>query len=922
MIMGFEFLNFVNPLILGALITLPLLWWLLRLTPPKAKRIVFGGAYFLAQIKSSEKTSKSIPLWLLILRMMIITLIILSFADPYFKNSDPLIQKDNQNEIAIIIDNSWASASNWNIIKNQARSLIKDASRENKKIILATPHNYTEDNLSLLLEDTALSTLEQFEPTLISIKQANYDTLLDDLSRLTENKALVSFYLNDGLSNKRENAFLETLSTNSLSLTIFDHNNVKDLASLHRASSQTSNEITLTTNSDIKDFTLSYMDDQQQLLYTQKIQIKGEQALNRITLDADSSLLRSTKLISLTEQNHAGAKFWMRSNQIEKSIGLLQKKAKEKTDKLNYLNPYFYIEKALSPYHKVTKGNLGALSEKSQILVLSDSTDINEEDLSDIYKWIENGGIFIRFADENLASGLHSDLSPVTLRITGREFDTAFSWQDPQKIKLYKENSPFAPYNIPSDILVNKQILAEPALDLNQRTLASLEDGTPIITAEQRGLGWLVLFHVDATPKWSTLPLSGHFIDQLNALTQLSLKDSNVSDTDADNTSYRLIQKLDFNGMLRPAGDALVSITLPLKQNQITSLDEPAGLYENDQGNLFNLNFGQTASRDIRNSLNLEPSLNIREYNKTKDFEFKYLLLLLALFLFLLDWLYILNLKGVLKMQNILPTLLLGYVFIAFSPTTSFAQEITPPNTNGIYLAYVQSGDPNIDSIAENGLNNLMKETVLRTSADIKGVVGVNIERDPLYPYPFIYWPLKNSGQALFFLSQKASDKLSAYFASGGLLLIDTRDQYLFSSNADDLQALNYQNNASNRLQTLFNYIDVPPMEKLPKNHVLGRTFYLLSSFPGLYKNGGLWIARQNKSVNDGVTPLVIGSNDWMSAWARHDNGSPVLEIPYGGERQRELSYRFGVNLILYALTGNYKEDQIHIPFILERLDN
>ncbi len=71
---------------------------------------------------------------------------------------------------------------------------------------------------------------------------------------------------------------------------------------------------------------------------------------------------------------------------------------------------------------------------------------------------------------------------------------------------------------------------------------------------------------------------------------------------------------------------------------------------------------------------------------------------------------------------------------------------------------------------------------------------------------------------------------------------------------------------------------------------------------------------------NDGVSSVVIGSNDWAGAWAIDDDGQPLFPVVPGGERQREMAYRFGVNWVMYALTGNYKTDQVHVPAIMERL--
>jgi hypothetical protein len=127
--------------------------------------------------------------------------------------------------------------------------------------------------------------------------------------------------------------------------------------------------------------------------------------------------------------------------------------------------------------------------------------------------------------------------------------------------------------------------------------------------------------------------------------------------------------------------------------------------------------------------------------------------------------------------------------------------------------------------------------------------------------------------------------------------------------------------------------LDIPPLEPVPGDHVLTRTFYLLAAFPGRYQGGTLWVEAAPadaeraegmpfRNLNDGVTPVVIGSNDWAAAWAVDDTGMPLLPVGRGttGERQREMALRFGINLIMHVLSGNYKSDQVHVPALLERL--
>ena len=125
---------------------------------------------------------------------------------------------------------------------------------------------------------------------------------------------------------------------------------------------------------------------------------------------------------------------------------------------------------------------------------------------------------------------------------------------------------------------------------------------------------------------------------------------------------------------------------------------------------------------------------------------------------------------------------------------------------------------------------------------------------------------------------------------------------------------------AGQRLKQLLHRLDVPPLVPVPQDHVLAKAFYLMQTFPGRYANGRLWVDLRPGGVNDGVSSIIIGSNDWAAAWAMDEQARPLAAVIPGGARQRELAYRFGVNLVMYTLTGNYKADQVHVPFILERL--
>ncbi len=243
--------------------------------------------------------------------------------------------------------------------------------------------------------------------------------------------------------------------------------------------------------------------------------------------------------------------------------------------------------------------------------------------------------------------------------------------------------------------------------------------------------------------------------------------------------------------------------------------------------------------------------------------------------------------------------------------------------TTAVVLAHVLTGDPKVDEIAAAGLLGLGDRLWQRTSIEPAVPIGVDIERDELAFFPFLYWPI-TAGQAQ--PSPEAYEKLNQYLRTGGMILFDTRDA--------DVASFGGSTPEGQRLQLIASGLDIPPLEQMPGDHVLTRTFYLLQEFPGRHARGAIWVEAAPmaeaeaaegmpfRNLNDGVTPVVIGGNDWAAAWAVDDIGVPLLPVGRGfaGERQREISYRFGINLIMHVLTGNYKSDQVHVPALLERL--
>jgi len=175
-----------------------------------------------------------------------------------------------------------------------------------------------------------------------------------------------------------------------------------------------------------------------------------------------------------------------------------------------------------------------------------------------------------------------------------------------------------------------------------------------------------------------------------------------------------------------------------------------------------------------------------------------------------------------------------------------------------------------------------------------------------------LYWPVTPDQTAP---SPQAVERINRYLNTGGTILFDTRDSGdripgVFGSAAE----------STARLKRLINGVKIPPLVPIPPDHVLTKSFYLLHDFPGRWNSGQVWVEPGEDRVNDGVSTVIVGGNDWAGAWAIDKSGQPEFAVVPGGDRQREMALRFGVNLVMYVLTGNYKSDQVHVPAILERL--
>jgi hypothetical protein len=290
-------------------------------------------------------------------------------------------------------------------------------------------------------------------------------------------------------------------------------------------------------------------------------------------------------------------------------------------------------------------------------------------------------------------------------------------------------------------------------------------------------------------------------------------------------------------------------------------------------------------------------------------------LLLAALLLALADTLIGLQLRGLLWRRHAAAgaaAAMAGLLLVGSTVTPARAQdEAIVAATAETRLAYVLTGLSEVDELSRAGLEGLSLVLNRRTAVDAGEPRGVNLAVDDLNLYPLLYWPIRSDHPDL---PSGVAERLDAYLRQGGMILFDTGDAGTMIPGQAGAGP------GEQRLRQLLAGLNLPRLEPVPEDHTLTRSFYLLQDFPGRFTGGTLWVDHAEPSINDGVSSVIIGSNEWAGAWAVDELGMATYPVAPGGERQRELARRFGVNLVMYALTGNYKTDQVHIPALLERL--
>jgi len=896
-------LAFAAPWALIALFVLPLLWLLLKATPPAPHIVVFAPLRLLQHLAKTTETPQSTPWWLIVLRMMLAALIVLALARPVW---NPQTDFSADRPLLVVVDDGWSAAPRWSAHRDAARARLIAARNDGRDAVVmftATP----DQAQPLQMGDAyqALARLDAHIPhpwPASRVEAAARIRTAVEQSRLPDR--FDTIWISDGLAS------LTTEDDRTLARLVSEHGALEVVLPLERQTAMGLTHVAAQADGFTarvvragSEFTrpvsLTALSEDGQALTRVEGQFQAGQSRLDLSARLPLDLRNRVARVTLDRQASAGGVHVTGDRWRRPRVGVLTAGAGPDSQPL--LSDLHYVREGLNGAAETVEGDLAQILETNPAaLVMVDAVRTEDETLT---AFVEEGGLLIRFAGPRLA-GHADDLLPVRLREGGRLFGGAMAWDNPQGLAPFADDSPIAGLIAPREVQVTRQVLAEPGPELDSKVWARLTDGTPLVTADRRGQGWIVLFHVTAGPDWSSLPLSGLYPLMLERV--LALADG--GDPVPTAGAWELERMLSVRGQLiDPRSDARLIPAADFAQAR-ASAATPPGLWALGAASAA-LNVLQPSDRLAPLARDL-PGARYVIGDTVREARLGGLLLSLALLLLAADGLITLLLSGRLHLPRSkaaagVMVMALGGVLAA--PETR-AQVDSPVQDQAleVRLAYVLTGDSRLDRLSQAAMSKLSRESTRRSAVEPSDPVGVNIETDEILFFPLLYWSVTEDAPAL---SETAADRITDYMNAGGLIVFDTRD-----GRRTDRQT------PHPGLMRLLEAVDVPALQIMPDDHVLGRTFYLLTEFPGRYPDAPIWVeSNPEGSARDGVSSVIIGSADWSSAWAVDEQDRPLAPVE-GGPRQRELAIRFGVNMAMYALTGNYKADQVHVPAILERL--
>jgi len=603
-------LTFLAPLTLLGLIALPIIWWLLRVTPP------------------SQETPDSTPWWLLLYRIAMVASIADSLARPILQQADGITTRP----LALIIDDGWDAAPNWSNVIREAEAKIADARRKNMDVLLLTTTTPSANPKFVPAVD-AMRAIKALRPKALPPQRDKAGEALAGTDLSGSDAVWLSSGVNFGKSDSLSTALKSANKTTRLDplsdISILMPGETRETPDGFKSVWHRTNAAGLRS----AEIVASGKDGR--IIGRADISFAPGTTRAEADFKLPSELRSRVSQIRANGVASAGAVKLLDDSWGRPLIGVVTP-AKDSSTPL--LSEPFYAKTALMPYADIFEGTLEDLLPLSpSVIIMPDiARTINDE----VKDYVETGGLLIRFAGEKLAERPDS-LLPVALRGGGRALGGALTWEDPQRLATFASESPFFGLVIPSDITVRRQVMAEPGTETDTRTWARLEDGSPVVTSSTKGLGRIVLFHVTAGPDWSNLPVGGLYVEMLRRILPLARATPNRSqENSGDWVAERVLNGF---GRLETPPIEAASITDKTFATTEISPQHLPGLYrQGARRQALNTIKNPEALKAIGN----QSGVAIASYGKTKDRTIGGWLLGAALLMLALDAFFALSASG------------------------------------------------------------------------------------------------------------------------------------------------------------------------------------------------------------------------------------------------------------------------------------
>lgn len=512
-------IDFGSPWMLGTLPPALLIAFLLmRSIERRAKEVDFPAIFILDMLDNTERDTDRMPIWQQMINYAAISAAVIGAADPSWNPQESFGQ---DGPVIVAMDNGWDSAGNWDAVLERAQDIFRQAHNDDRQVIIVQMASHEGDGFKVMppMDAAAASqALTQINPMPWPV---DYKAVQTGLDIHNEGTYGASYWLGSGLAGNGAQDFAKALNT--IAPLRYIENEYSSLPMVLGPAQYENGDYRLTVRRAVAeeqaDFGISAYAQDNTLLASYTYSFGEGQKEVDVLFDVPD-IVSADKLssevfrFSINAQQNAAAQVIVDDQWKSRSVGLVVERLSD-TDSL--LSEARFIQTALDPHSELFLGRIEELIDSGDISILAvpDAVTISAVASEKIQEWVESGGTLIRFAGPNMARTAHKNdpLLPLDLRKGVHSF--SLDEDKHARIDQFDPSSPLRGIQMDSSAEIHKQIMVEPGPDVSKKIWASLDDGSPLVSADQRGEGRVVLFHSSANTAWGEFSLSDNFVDIL-----------------------------------------------------------------------------------------------------------------------------------------------------------------------------------------------------------------------------------------------------------------------------------------------------------------------------------------------------------------------------------------------------------------------